>query len=363
MAEKQEKDIQELLKRGKIFYKFTKSNESQAKLYSEAFFKKYPENSIIKADGYHGLSFCDDISKLLTCIGYGDTLTQIIIDEESDYFCDIEEFLYKEKSEYSKFGEYTAFTVQTGKNYSLKDPTILNEIIQYATEDNISQLFRNQNDYGEDLKTIYKKIGFEESAIFLEKLEENLAEYNPYYRGNPRVHLKKIKEISSELIKDYECKFSFKKAEEEYNCIKENVVDRRREPVEIIKNNEDYIGIADAVAYYLHSNHFTVNQSKEIVKIMFAANKMDKNSINVILPKFSTSFTNEQLNDIKKFAFKKPNTKEFIEYIDDVFNDKIPITKPTLIEKINAKASQFKLENKNYQLKYSLDKINNRYER
>ena len=100
LYEKNELDIQNLLQKGKIFYKFSKSKEEFKHLTSEEFHKNYPEFSIIKADGYHGLSFCDDTSKLLLCLGYGDQITQVIIDKDSKYFNDVEEFLEKEQEEF-----------------------------------------------------------------------------------------------------------------------------------------------------------------------------------------------------------------------------------------------------------------------
>lgn len=361
MIEKNEEDIQNLLNKGKIFYKFTKSNESQRSRFTEAFFKEYPENSVIKADGYHGLSFCDDISKLIACIGYGDTLTQIIVDKDSPYYEDIEEFLYKEPEEYVKFGEYASFTLQTGKNYSLSDPTVINELIQNANSKHLYNLFTPITGIYKPLKALYEELGFKESANFLNDLEERISKYNPFYHVNMAGCFDKLKEISAELVKDYEHKFSFEKAAKEYEEIKENVVDRRREPVKIIKNDKDYMGFANALSFYLHSNYFTNEQAKEIVKIMFAANKMEnENDINTIVPRFTTHFTKKQLEDIKTFAFSKPSTNALIDYIDEIYKNGIPVKQPTLIEKINAKAKAFKMENDNYKLKYILSELDTR---
>ena len=299
LYEKNELDIQKLLQNGKVFYKFSKSNEEYKNLTSEEFHKDYPEFSIIKADGYHGLSFCDDISKLLLCLGYGDQITQVIIDKNSKYYEDVEEFLEKEQEEYSRFGEYVTYTMQTGKNYSLKDPSVLNALIQESCFEGINYLFTYVHD-GQKIESIYREYGFEETASFIENIKKEYVNRHDYMFYISKEAAAEIKEIANDLILKYKDKdlFSFEKAESEYEQNSDKTVDRRFEKINLFKSNDKEDMFRDIV-YYLHVNHFTKQQSLGIIKILSENNIYEPNKLNIILPMFSRKFSDEMLIQIK----------------------------------------------------------------
>ncbi len=302
ISEMNERNKQELLNKGKIFYKFSKSKEEYKDLTSEWFHKDYPENSIIKAEASHGLSFCDDIEKLLLCCGYGDQITQVIIDPSSPYFNDVYEYLEKEMDEYGSLGEYTTFVMQTGKNYSLSDPTVVNALIQNANSDALANFIYYRNNKGKTIEEIYKEYGFEKTSQFVKEFKQEVyKKYKSVLHNDNR--LDDFKKIANSLIEKYKDKtkenFSFTKAENDYEKIKENVKDRRSEKIDFIKNGDYEIDIFHDMAIYFYVNHFTKGQAAQISNILTENKILDADKLNTILPKFSPKFSDKLLDKIR----------------------------------------------------------------
>lgn len=335
---RKEEDIQDLLKKGKVFYKFSKSKEDFKENFEECFYRNYPENSIIRAGGYHGLSFCDDISKLLLCACYGDQLTQIIIDEDSPYIEEIKEKMYKEPEEYGKFGEYVTYIVQTGKNYSLSDVTVINELIQTSSNEALSK-FLHYTNLGKPMEEIYSDIGFNEAAEFVKTLKKNFMietnKNNKFFQQDPELFLQfaplfiandkeydKIREIANELVKHIEQKFTFEQAIEDYEKIKDEVVDRRREPKTIVKSEDSSKDKRMSAIYFLHANNFTKNQAQQIMKILESQNAFkDANKINTLLPLFDKEMSDAELRSLKKILSKDVMPlKEVCDAIEYFYN-------------------------------------------
>ena len=345
-------DITNLLQKGKVFYKFTKTDENFKNIFSENLYTNYPENSIINANSTYGLAFCDDISHLLYCAEYGNQLTQIIFDEDSKYFDDIIKYTTKNSGEYNRFHEYDSFIVQTGKNYSLKDPSVLNEIIQNSPPEAIRAfLHKNINEFS--MVDIYDNIGFFETANFVKALKEKEAEFLSNHTNLNSVY-EEIKEYANSLIT--ERNFSFKKAETEYN---KNPVDRRREPTQIAKETEDFVSLCGAISHYLRSNRFTKNQTKIIMKTFLRSEKVNAKDINYILPKFVNSFSDKQLKQIYQFCDKNKNLSEIMDYIDGIYESKIPTQKLSLSDIIiNFAKDMFKTPEQKQMDNIANDKIN-----
>lgn len=324
--ERTDEDVEALKSKGKVFYKFSKSSKKINNLFSEEFYKDYPEFSVVKAGAGHGLSFCDDINKLLLCIGYGDQITQVIIDEDSPYYNDIDKYLIKELEEYNRFGEYTTFTLQTGKNYSLKNPAVLNELIQKGNEDAINVFMHYTNPYGKSIEDIYEEIGFNETANFIRQIKEQYKKeigMDSIFICDEKDTLK-IKRIANDLSKNFEIPFSFEMAEKEYEKNKNRTIDRRKEPIDLIKDTEDYYSQCNSIAYYLKTNHFTNEQSNQIMKALDAANIIgDKDKINIILPHFSNEMSDIALRSLKKL-FTKSNYlfEDIIKILDSMCETK-----------------------------------------
>lgn len=333
-----EEDIQELTRKGKVFYKFSKSREEFTENFAESFYRDYPENSIIKAGGYHGLSFCDDISKLLLCACYGDQLTQIIVDEESPYFEDMKEKMYKEPEEYGRFGEYVTYIVQTGKNYSLSDITVINELIQTSSNEALGAFLYYTN-LGKPIEQIYSDIGFSEAAEFVKNLKKTfmmeMNKDNPFFKQDPELFLQfagfyvandrdydKIRAIANELVKHIEQKFTFEQAEADYENIKNQVVDRRREPRPIVKFEEHPEDRRFTAIYFLHVNDFTKNQAEQIMKILESQNAFaDVDKINTLLPLFDRRMSDAELRSLKKNLSKGVvSTTEVCDAIEYFYN-------------------------------------------
>lgn len=363
--ERNEKDIKDLLSKGKVFYKFTKSEKRIRNAFEESYYKDYPENSIIKADGYHGLSFCDDISKLINCIGYGDTLTQIIVDKNSPYFDEVEEYLFKEPEEYKRFGEYTTFVAQTGKNYSLSDPSILNALIQNSSKTSLNYMFIFANSNGENLETIYKNLGFDESASFIEKFRDKLFNNDifPDFRSDDYAAFarKTADNLFDELFGHSKNNFSFEKAELEYENL-DIPIDRRREQVRINVHENTLDSRCLWAANYLRANNFSKKQAEAILKILIVSDKTKIQDMSQIIPKFSNDFSEEQFKNIKNLALKHPSTEELIEFIDKIFLERI-VVKETLVEKISNKIKEYRTENNNLDIQCAIGNVNFVYNR
>ena len=359
-------DIKYLTDKGKIFYKFSKSKEDFKELTFEQFHKNYPEFSIIQADGYHGLSFCDDLSKLLLCAGYGDQITQVIIDKSSPYFDAIEEHLEKELEEYSRFGEYTTFVMQTGKNYSLSDPSVVNALIQSANMEGLS-FFLNYTNHGKTIEEIYEDFGFDESAQFIHDIKEKFTQkYRNLFMlqsGETREYLNKI---ANELVLNYcdkDSLFSFEKAENDYELNKDKITDRRFEKVNLVKEGETIDDMFSDVAYYLHLSHFSKWQAGKIAEILTENNLYEPAKLNEILPKFSRNFSDELFLQIKHdIRNNKLDYSQILNLLDERRKDAFT-RKENLFEKINNKIKDFNAQKSNKFLSLQEMEINYRFER
>ena len=356
------KDVQRLLQKGKIFYKFSKSKEEYSNLTSEEFHKDYPEFSVVNADGYHGLSFCDDISKLLLCLGYGDQITQVIIDRESEYYDDVEEFLEKEIEEYNRFGEYVTYTMQTGKNYSLSDPSVLNALIQESNREGINYLFTYVNK-GKKIEEIYKEYGFDKTASFIEDIKKEYIDKHKYMFYIDEAAVEELKEIANNLISKYKDKdlFSFKKAENEYELNKNKTIDKRFEKIDLIKNNADKEDMFKDIVYYLHVSHFTKEQSLEIIKILSENNFYEPDKLNKILPMFSRKFSDKMLLQIKHdIRNNKMSFEQTLDYLKEKRKDNF-IHEESLTEKLSNKIKDFRIGKQNSVPVLQVMELNSRF--
>lgn len=380
-----EEDIQELMQKGKVFYKFSKSRKEFTEHFEESFYREYPENSIIRPSGYHGLSICDDISKLLLCACYGDQLTQIIIDEESPYIEDIKQKMYKEPEEYGKFGEYVTFVTQTGKNYSLSDITVINELIQTSSNEALDRFLYYTN-LGKPMEQIYSDIGFEDAANFVKTLKrtymtETFSD-NPFFQQDPDLYLKyagfyiandrdhdRIREIANELTQHIEQKFTFQQAEIDYEAIKHQVVDRRREPKPLVKIEDNPRDRRMIAVYFLHANDFTKNQADQIMKILESQNAfVDCDKINTLLPLFDKKMSDAELRSLKKTLSKGVvSTEEMCDAIEYFYNLSQDIQieskykKLSLVELIADKTKESLLDRFNKITQYDKAEIEDRY--
>ena len=351
-----------MLQKGKVFYKFSKSKEEYSSLTSEGFHRNYPEFSVINADGYHGLSFCDDVSKLLLCLGYGDQITQVIIDKESKYYDDVEEFLEKELEEYSRFGEYVTYVMQTGKNYSLKDPSVLNELIQVANREGINYLFTYVNK-GKKIEEIYREYGFEETASFIENIKAEYINRHKFMYFINETAADELKEIANSLILKYKDKdlFSFEKANLEYEQNKENTVDRRFEKIDLVKPDSSEEDMFKDIVYYLHASHFTQEQTLEIIKIISENNFYEPDKLNKILPMFSRKFSDEMLLQIKHdIRNNKMNFEQALDCLKEKRKNNF-MHEEKLTEKINNKIKDFRLDKTKCITGLQMAEINYRY--
>lgn len=312
-----QEDIDDILSKGIIFYKFSKSNESFTNMFYEHFYSAYPENSIIKAQNSHGLSFCADMQKLLGCAMYGDQITQIIIDKNSPYFNEILKTLRKEHEEYGRFGEYNSFIVQTGNNYSLSDPSVLNELIQVANDDSIDTFFHYTDFNKKKMEDIYDDLGFHETANFIRQIREAYIEQNEchLFFTSCKEDFDKIRTLANSFIKSKS--FNFEKAIQDYldNPIPK---DRRREPQPIINEKLDIYDRKSSAAHYLYVNNFTEEQAKQIMKILDNQNLFESvENLNTILPLFTNDLNDANLRTIKKLTtqhdFKVEELSDIIE--------------------------------------------------
>ena len=322
-----EKDIQDLLNKGKIFYKFSKSKEEYVSKTSEAFHRDYPENSVINGTD-RGLSFCDNIQTLLFCCGYGDQITQVIIDKNSHFYDAVVKTLEKDEDTYNTYNEYRAHTMQTGKNYSLKDPTVLNALIQNAKPEALEHFITYKNNISKPIEVIYEEYGFKETAAFVRELKS--AVYNEFGLNiyNDVRKTQRIKEIAASLIEKYKDSskedFSFKKAEKEYEAIKETTVDRRKEKTDMIKKDDFYVGPLHDAVKYLDINYFTKEQTITIMRIVVDNEIFEADKLNVFLPKFLPEFSNDFLINIRsEIKNNKMSFDEICNFLDGIYEEKI----------------------------------------
>ena len=129
----------------KVFYKFTKSDKilSNAEVFKENTYLNYTNNSIVVSKNNYGLSFCISYDKLLACAGYGDVLTQIIIDKDMVLKENLEKdkYLYGYFQEYYLYGEIRAKRLHIGKQFSIANPSVLKEGMRLANKNSLDAFF------------------------------------------------------------------------------------------------------------------------------------------------------------------------------------------------------------------------------
>ena len=150
---------------GKTFYKISKSTPEIKNFCVESHYLEYPTNSLIVDEGKHRICYVP-ATKVISCIPYGDQLTEIIFDCNNPLFKKIEN-----ESVYYIGGsleEYNSRSVVTGKNYSLSDPSTIQRIIDMTPTDNLHLLAALVDcEYAHPRITGHlKKLGFEESLKY-----------------------------------------------------------------------------------------------------------------------------------------------------------------------------------------------------
>lgn len=152
-----------------LYYKLSKSNPSVAKLCYEGHFKKYDPDTIVRSNDYF-LSFVQ-AENVISCMVYGDQLTEIIIDPSHPLFEEIADEEMESLS--SGLGELRARAVIAGKSYSLSEPETIERIIQMTSESKLKILSEIDADALFSVAQHLEKLGFYQSLDYWNKrLEE-----------------------------------------------------------------------------------------------------------------------------------------------------------------------------------------------
>lgn len=148
-----------------IYYKISKSNPSVAKQCYEGHFKKYEPNTVVRSNDYF-LSFVRG-QDVISCMVYGDQLTEIIIDSNHPLFKEIADVEMESLS--SGLGELRSKAVIAGKSYSLSEPETIKKIILMTSESKLKILSETDADSMFSVARHLEKLGFHRSLDYWNK--------------------------------------------------------------------------------------------------------------------------------------------------------------------------------------------------
>ena len=152
-----------------IYYKISKSSPSVAKLCYEGHFKKYEPDTVVRSKDYF-LSFVRG-ENVISCMVYGDQLTEIILDHNHPLFEEIADDEMESLS--SGLGELRSRAVIAGKSYSLSEPETIEKIMLLASESKLKILSEIDSDDMFSVARHLEKLGFYQSLEYWNKrLEE-----------------------------------------------------------------------------------------------------------------------------------------------------------------------------------------------
>ena len=152
-----------------MYYKISKSEPTVAKLCYEGHYKKYAPGTVVRSNDYF-LSFVRS-ENVISCMVYGDQLTEIIIDPSHPLFEEIADEEMESLS--SGLGELRARAVIAGKSYSLSEPETIEKIILMTSEARLKILSETDADDMFSVAKHLEKLGFYQSLEYWnKKLEE-----------------------------------------------------------------------------------------------------------------------------------------------------------------------------------------------
>lgn len=150
---------------GTVFYKVSKSTPNIKKLCAESHYIEYPSYSLVRDTGNHFLCYSPG-ELIISCIPYGDQLTEIIFDSSNPLFIQI-----KDEEVFCSggiFDEHRSRAVITGKTRSLSEPTTIQYIIDMTPVEKLRVLANLPEMYDTTLSIPLhlKKLGFNESLEY-----------------------------------------------------------------------------------------------------------------------------------------------------------------------------------------------------